>query len=134
MKNSWKSIRSSFSPSTCCVHDLTGEIVARVRKLLLIHAGCVGEHFHTRGDLCAFGQRLGRGMENFGEPVEFATVLQRYPGQLGDHIGRQLAGDVADEITLEIPAARTAARDDRIDDAGGELADSRAQLRPRALW
>jgi hypothetical protein len=60
-----------------------------------------------------------------GERVEAPAVVERNADQVGDHVRRQLAGDVRDEVAR-------AARRDRVDDAAREAAHAVVEARDHA--
>ena len=106
--------------------QLGGQIVGRPRALLGDDPLRVLEHLHHRRALRALGHGLRRGVDRFGELIELAPVVERNAHQLGDDVGRHLAGDVGDEIAF-------AALDHLIDDLARQRFDAGAQRGGRAV-
>ena len=105
--------------------QLGGEVVGRPGALLGDHLGGVLEHLGDRLAAGAGRLRLRRGMDDLGQLVELAAVVERQAHQLGDHERWHFAGDVGHEVAL-------APVRDRIDDLLGQRRDPlAAELRRR---
>ena len=68
------------------VNDLAGQIFARVRFLLFVDLLGVGKHLHAGLELRTWFERFGSGVQNFGQGVELATVVERNTHQVGNDI------------------------------------------------
>ena len=94
-----------------------GDVVRGLGELPVPDVRRVHQHLEHRG--AGLTRRRRRGVHLLGEDVQPAAVVQRDAEHVGDDVGRELAGDVVDEVAL-------AALDDGVDDLLGELGDASA--------
>ena len=82
------------------IEQARGKVVAGVGAFAGDQVCGVAEHRHHRPGNRPLLHGLGRRMDGLGMAVESAAVVQREPHQLGDDIGRHLAGDVGDKVAF----------------------------------
>ena len=99
------------------VHEGRRDVAGGLGELAIPDVRRVQQHLEHRRTRF-FGRRAGR-VHLLREDVQPAAVVQRDAEHVGDDVGRELAGDVLDEVAL-------ATLDDLVDDLRGELGDAPA--------